>query len=271
MTRLSFEKITETLEKIPPAEADGHFAIEWLVPDLLAVGKSSTGAHCIFMVCEPLTPSAPVVARAVRFGQWQPVQRPLIGCNLLALPSAPEFGIAAAAITSEILRRSSLLGESLPETFDRVEEFIALVLRRVLMPPSLVLGLLGELFVLDEILDAMKGSWALGMDPTRVWRGWAQQSRDFVFGVTSLEIKTTGLRTSKHSIHSLDQVEARVVDGCLTETLFLGSIGMRTAPEGSYSVSALEVVTDPAAIAKLLHGARAPPRACPPGQLRMFA
>ena len=33
----------------------------------------------------------------------------------------------------------------------------------------------------------------------------------------------------------------------------------------------VEVVTDPAAIAKLQHGARAPPRACPSGQLWMFA
>jgi hypothetical protein len=33
----------------------------------------------------------------------------------------------------------------------------------------------------------------------------------------------------------------------------------------------VEVVTDPAALAKLLHGARAPPRACPPGQLGLFA
>jgi len=32
----------------------------------------------------------------------------------------------------------------------------------------------------------------------------------------------------------------------------------------------LEVVTDPAAIAALLHGARAPPRPCPPGQLGLF-
>jgi len=32
----------------------------------------------------------------------------------------------------------------------------------------------------------------------------------------------------------------------------------------------LEVVTDPNAIAWLLHGARAPPRPCPPGQLELF-
>ena len=32
----------------------------------------------------------------------------------------------------------------------------------------------------------------------------------------------------------------------------------------------LEVVTDPAAIAELLYGARAPPRPCPPGQLGLF-
>jgi hypothetical protein len=32
----------------------------------------------------------------------------------------------------------------------------------------------------------------------------------------------------------------------------------------------LEVVTDPNAIARLLYGARAPPRPCPPGQLELF-
>ena len=32
----------------------------------------------------------------------------------------------------------------------------------------------------------------------------------------------------------------------------------------------LEVVTDPEALAELLHGARAPPRPSPPGQLQLF-
>jgi hypothetical protein len=32
----------------------------------------------------------------------------------------------------------------------------------------------------------------------------------------------------------------------------------------------LEIVTDPFAIARLLHGARAPPSPCPPGQLGLF-
>ena len=32
----------------------------------------------------------------------------------------------------------------------------------------------------------------------------------------------------------------------------------------------LEVVTDPEALAELLHGARVPPRPCPPGQLGLF-
>jgi hypothetical protein len=32
----------------------------------------------------------------------------------------------------------------------------------------------------------------------------------------------------------------------------------------------LQVVTEPEAIAEFLHGARAPPRPCPPGQLELF-
>jgi len=32
----------------------------------------------------------------------------------------------------------------------------------------------------------------------------------------------------------------------------------------------LEIVTDPAAIAELLHDTRAPPWACPPGRLCLF-
>lgn len=234
----SFDQIASILDGMAPPEEANHFRVEWLSDDLLAVGRSSAGGHCVFMVCEPLAPSEPSVERAIRFSQWQPCGAPPISCNLLTLPSGEEFGTAAAAIAAELLRRRAASSESLPEVFSRVEDFVALVLRRVLMPPDFVLGLVGELLVLDELLQAM-GDRARAGDPTALWRGWAQQSRDFVLGAVSLEIKTTGLQTSRHQVHGLEQVEPGRFDGGCTEQLFLGSLGLRRAAAGAYSVSEL--------------------------------
>lgn len=234
----SFDQIAGLLEGMtPPDEAD-HFRVEWLTNDVLAVGRSRAGGHCVFIVCEPLVPTVPAVERAIRFGRWQTSGAAVVSCNLLTLPPGEHFGTAAAAIAAELLRRRSASGESLPEIFSRVEEFIALVLRRVLMPPDFVLGLLGELLVLDELIGALGERAQIG-DPTAIWRGWTQQSRDFVLGAVSLEIKTTSLQVSRHQIHGLEQVEPRRLDGGTTESLFLGSIGLRRAAAGAYSVSGL--------------------------------
>ena len=235
---MSFDQIANLLEDMTLPDKGDHFKIEWLAPETLAVGRNSTGGHCIFMVCDPLAPTIAAVERAIRYGRWQPSGAPVISSNLLALPSGSEFGTAAAAIAAELLRRRTTSGDPLTELFAQVEEFISLVLRRVLLPPDFVLGLLGELVILDELLEAM-GVRAQEGDPTAVWRGWMQQARDFVLGVTSIEVKTTGLQVSRHHIHGLEQVEARILDEGATERLFLGSIGLRRTGTGGYSVAEL--------------------------------
>jgi len=48
------------------------------------------------------------------------------------------------------------------------------------------------------------------------------------------------------------------------------AVDVTVCPKCGRRMKALEVVTDPNAIAKLLYGARAPPRPCPPGQLQLF-
>lgn len=234
----SFHEIAALLEDMsPPSDAD-HYAIEWLETGVLAVGRSSAGGHCVFIVCDPLAPTVAAVERAIRYGQWQPTGTAPLSCNLLTLPSGDQFSTATAAIAAELVRRRNGSSESMPEVFARVEGFIALVLRSVLMPPDFVLGLVGELIVLDELVSSMGPRSRTG-DPTAIWRGWTQQARDFVLGSASLEIKTTGSQSSRHPIHGLDQVEPRRLDGGSTERLFLGSLGLRRAAAGAYSVSGL--------------------------------
>ena len=234
----SFEQIAGILESMASPQAAEHFRVEWLVDEVLAVGRSRAGGHCIFIVCDPLAPTVPAVERSLRFGQWQTRGDVVIRSNLLTLPSGEQFGTATAAIAAELLRRRASSSEPLSEVFSHVEEFIALVLRSVLMPPDFVLGLLGELLILDEYLGAL-GERAQAGDPTAIWRGWTQQARDFMLGTVSLEIKTTGLQMSRHQIHGLDQIEPRRLDGGATESLFLGSIGLRRGAAGAYSVAGL--------------------------------
>lgn len=157
---------------------------------------------------------------------------------MLSLPSGEQFKTATSAIAAELFR-SGVAKRPLPEVFAEVEGFIELVLQRILLPPEFVRGLVGELLILAEYLRAQRRAGESHDDPTVCWRGWARESRDFSFGQTSLEVKTTTLTVSRHRISSLDQVEARQIDGAAVELLYLVSVGLREADAGDYSVAAL--------------------------------
>jgi hypothetical protein len=144
-----------------------------------------------------------------------------------------------ATIAAELFRRG-VESRHPHDAFAEVEPFIALVLRRVLLPEDFVLGLVGELLILRGLLAASGSTLKSVPDPTVVWRGWQRQPRDFVLGSLSIEVKTTGLNVSRHAISGLEQVEPRRTDGQVIEHLFLASIGLRrAATSGGFSISGL--------------------------------
>lgn len=235
----TYEQIAGLLEQLAsPAETD-QFHVEWLEPNRVAVGRDVRERHALLIVGPQIDARDEVVAQSLRYGTWRSTSGEMVTANLLHLPRGDAFRTATAAIAAELFRRGI---DARPShgVFIEVEPFIALVLRRVLLPDDFVLGLVGELLVLRDLFVAL-GSKLRGIeDPTVVWRGWQRQPRDFVLGPLSIEVKTTGLNVSRHTISGLDQIEPRRLEDQATEELFLASIGLRrAATAGGLSISGL--------------------------------
>ncbi len=224
----TYEQISLLLEQIASPTAADQFHVEWLEASRVAIGRDSRERYALLIVGPQLEARDQVVAQSLRYGSWRSTTGDFLTANLLQLPRGDAFRTATATIAAELFRRG-IESRSLREAFGEVEPFIALVLRRVLMPDDFVLGLVGELLVLRDLLAALGSKLAAIADPTAVWHGWQQQSRDFTLGPLSIEVKTTGLNVSRHTISGLDQVEPRRVDEQATEDLFLASIGLRRA------------------------------------------
>jgi hypothetical protein len=73
-----------------------------------------------------------------------------------------------------------------------------------LIPQERIVGLLGELWVLNRLIDA-RGHEALDS-----WTGPHGEAHDFRIGEAELEVKTTTRQRRVHRIHGLDQLEPSV-------------------------------------------------------------
>lgn len=236
----TYEEIAHLLEQLAPPAAERAFAVEWLGPDRIAIGIDHLGRCALLIAGAAIHAKIEVVANAVREGAWDTKDGRRLSGSLLSLPGGQAFRTALTAIAAELLRRG-IAERPAQEVFDEVEPFVALVLRRLLLPESFILGLLGELIVLRELLSVRAaGGQSLGVDPTAIWRGWQRQARDLVLGRCALEVKSTGLTVSRHMVSGFDQIEPRTLDGDATERLFIVSVGLRRAVgDAGFSIAGL--------------------------------
>lgn len=234
----TYEEIAYLLEGLTSPVGADQLEIEWLEAGRLAVGRDKRERHAVILPGAPLQARDGAVASAIRSGEWLTATGTVKG-TLLQLPRGDAFRTATATIVAELFRRG--IGyRPMHEVFAEVEPFVALVLRRVLLPDDFVLGLVGELLVLRELLLALGERRNTVADPTAVWQGWRQHARDFVLGASSIEVKTTGLNVSRHTMTGFEQVEPRTVDGATAESLFIASIGLRRASvSGQLSIASL--------------------------------
>tara|TARA_Y100000589_G_scaffold331286_1_gene384163 strand:+ start:6503 stop:7480 length:978 start_codon:yes stop_codon:yes gene_type:complete len=108
------------------------------------------------------------------------------------------------------------------EQFTKLEAHIRKAITKYTPDMSSKIGLVGELFLLHSFLESQN----LEVEEIiRSWSGHSTKSRDFIFGDTCIEIKTTTGNQSTHMINNLNQVDPRDDDGGVTR-LFLGSIGI---------------------------------------------
>lgn len=229
----NYEEAYDLLGGVPVPTEEGHLEVEWLIADRLGLGRDSMARFVVVLAGGLVDATSETVKQSLMHGQWKQSSGEHIEGNALRLPHGAPFQVAATTIAIELIRRG-IESRVASDVFKEVESFIELVIRRVLLPPESILGLLGELLVLDYGLAALD-QIPQGRRPDRcsLWRGHTYQARDFVLNRLALEVKTTTGPSSRHHISNLDQVEARTLDGGHTEELYLVSVGLAEEAAGS--------------------------------------
>ncbi|MGC4120436.1 MAG: PD-(D/E)XK motif protein [Myxococcales bacterium] len=145
----------------------------------------------------------------------------------------------AALVAYEMQRRGlGQPGIEAQKVFSEVEPIVELALRRAQLSDEAVLGLTGELLLLDELLAAMEDRPEGRSAILDAWRGHQRAARDFTLGCHAIEVKTTTFLSSIHHINGLAQIEPQTAAQS-EAALLLFSVGLTKAENGPFSVAKL--------------------------------
>jgi hypothetical protein len=109
--------------------------------------------------------------------------------------------------------------------FSAVEPLIALALSREWVTDLTLVGLIGELVLLESLVET--SDFGATHDVVNMWAGSVPSARDFQIGSVGVEVKTTQGPLSVHHVEGVHQVELGHSNENVPETaLFLLSLGI---------------------------------------------
>lgn len=237
----NYESILATIASTPSSGAATERDIKWLTEaEVVGVSRDHESRLEVFLSGSPLRPAIAAVKEAVEFHTWHRSGGDPLDANRLRVPALSHYDQVVAFICTELLRNGA--DADLARAFARTEPIIELSIEQLQMSSDAVLGLAGELLLLDALCR--------NSDPDRVdeivnsWDGWHRSSRDFSLNAVGVEVKTTRRDTSSHLMQGVHQVElADGEDGSAAETcLVLVSIGLRPAEAGDDSFTIPQLV-----------------------------
>jgi hypothetical protein len=236
-TTWAFESLRERLSTIPRPTEDSAREMLWIHDRLLGVAVSSQGAFEIFISGDRLQASLSSVRRQMQYDSWQSGTGEPFVANRIVLPEEPHYQAVAAVIVVELLRLGLGQGARIAQdVFAEVEPLVEMALRRVALSEEAIIGLIGELLCLEQLLLGVSDHSEMRSAVLDSWRGHQHAARDFSLGTNAIEVKTTTLLSSVHVAHSLAQVEATPTDQLAEHSLYLLSIGLTRAEEGGVSL-----------------------------------
>lgn len=220
----TFENLLRLAEGLSLPKNDDEREVRWCEKKhILGISRQESGGIEIFLCGEEIKVSSLLIKRHMEFDEWTRAGGEIFRANRLVLP-AEDYYIPAAAFLAEELLRKNIAG-SLARGFAQTEPLIEMVLRRTVLSEDEILGLLGELRLLEAMLAVAHDSRtrARALD---AWRGHESNARDFVVGSCSVEVKTTRGNRSRHKISNVMQVDPRRSESnAPQEELFLLSLG----------------------------------------------
>lgn len=222
----SFEWLRSMIDRHPRATSPGARDLVWAdAIHSAAVARDHQGSIEIFLVGEPIRPTAVALRDTLQHQEWTTVTGELFAANRMVLPEASNLPGVAAFICAELL--ANRFAADPQGAFARTEPVIAALLFQQQLGNEILTGLAGEVVLLEELTrqaadpDAVAGSWF----------GSVPSSRDVQLGEVGIEVKATTGSSSTHSVQGFHQVEVGHPVGDVPETaLYLLSIGVRWLP-----------------------------------------
>lgn len=221
----SYEVVLNQINAVPAGTIGDDRAITWLTDaKVVGIARNSRGHLELFFAGDELRPRTGTVKTAMRYHSWHRAALPPLNANRICLPALGHFDQVGAFIAAELLREKA--DSNLERAFAVTEPLIELAIKRMEISENAILGLVGELLLLDALCRR-------AADPqvgpiVQAWDGWRRSARDFTWRGTGVEIKTTTRTTSSHAIHGVHQIEPTPAsDDATGETrLLLVSIGL---------------------------------------------
>lgn len=221
----SYEAVLNQINMLPTGAGGEDRDITWLTDaKVIGVARNSRGHLELFLAGEELRPRTGTVKTAMNYHSWHRNTLPPLNANRICLPALGHFDQVGAFIAAELLREGA--EANLERAFAVTEPLIELAIKRMEISENAILGLIGELLLLDALCRR-------AADPqvgpiVQAWDGWRRSARDFTWQGTGVEIKTTTRTTSSHAIHGIHQIEPTPAsDDATGETrLLLVSVGL---------------------------------------------
>lgn len=225
---ISYEEVLDRINAIPAGLTGDDRTITWLTgAQVVGLARNSRGHLELFLAGDQLKPRTGTVKSAMHHHSWHRDNQPPLSANRIRLPALGHFDQVGAFIAAELLREQA--DTNLERAFAVTEPLIELAIKRLEISENAILGLVGELLLLDALCRRAEG---LHVGPlVQAWDGWRRSARDLTWEGTGVEIKTTTRTTSSHAIHGVHQIEpaAATNDDPGEARLLLVSIGLRQA------------------------------------------
>lgn len=232
----SYEEVLEQINVVPAGITGNDRTITWLTDaQVVGIARNSRGHLELFLAGDQLKPRTRTVKSAIHYHSWHRDTQPPLSANRILLPALGHFDQVGAFIAAELLREKA--DANLERAFAVTEPLIELAITRLEISENAILGLVGELLLLDALCRRADD---VHVGPlVQAWDGWRRSARDLTWQDTGVEIKTTTRNTSSHAIHGVHQIEPTPAtdDASGEARLLLVSIGLRQADPNIPSLS----------------------------------
>ncbi len=222
----SYEEVLNQITALPNGAPGRDRTIQWLtVSQVVGAARDDLGHVELFLAGPELRPRAKALRDAVQHHSWRRDNGPDLEANRLLFPAFGHYDQIAALIGTELLREGA--EDDLPRAFAMTEPIMELAIKRLELSESALLGLAGELLLLDALVRHADDSYVGQL--VGAWDGWRRSSRDLSWDGTGIEVKTTTRQSSSHTVQGTHQVEpAQATDTSLGEDrLLLVSVGLQ--------------------------------------------